>query len=166
MCKIDSIARESFRMGGYLVVCEWNGIVSCIKLNERIKKEWDDAAESWVDFVRNRGRFVFSIPHPCFETIIVNGKRISATRRYFGVAKYPVQWKMERLEKPFRTTSFHRTLTDYFDALFRIRLFVSRLVEPRPTEKGLLKHLQLREALVIPQSIIIESIKCEGGELS
>ena len=110
--------------------------------------------------LRNRGRFVFSIPHPCFETIIVNGKRTSATRRYFGAAKYTVQWKMERLAKPFKTTSFHRTLTDYFDALHKSRLFVSRLVEPRPTRRGLRKHPQLREVLLIPQSVIVESIKC------
>lgn len=111
--------------------------------------------------LRNRGRFVFSIPHPCFETIIVNGKRKSATRSYLGIIKYSIQWKMKRLAKPFRTTSFHRALTDYFDALYASELFVSRLVEPRPTQKGLLKYPQLREVLVIPQSIIIESIKIE-----
>ena len=109
--------------------------------------------------LRNPGRFVFSIPHPCFETITVNGKRTSATRRYFGTVRITVQWKMKRLVKPFRTTGFHRTLTDYFDALYRSRLFVSRLVEPRPTQKGLLKYPQLREVLVKPQSIIIESRK-------
>ncbi len=90
--------------------------------------------------------------------MVIKGKRVSATRRYFGAVKYPVQWKMERLVKPFRTTSFHRTLTDYFDALYKSKLFVSRLVEPRPTQKGLLKYPPLREVLVIPQSIIIESI--------
>lgn len=102
--------------------------------------------------LKNRCRFVFSIPHPCFETA-------GATRSYFEVIRYPVQWKMKRLVKPFRTTSFHRTLTDYFDALYRSRLFASRLVEPRPTREGLLKYPPLREVLVIPQSIIIESIK-------
>jgi len=114
--------------------------------------------------LKNLGRFVFSVPHPCFETIIVDGKRTSAARRYFGAFKYPVQWKMERLIKPFKTTSFHRTLTDYFDALYKSRLFVVRLVEPRPTRKGLQKYPPLREALVRPQSVIIESVKCNGSE--
>lgn len=54
---------------------------------------------------------------------------------------------------------FHRTLTDYFDALYKSTLFVSRLVEPKPTEKGLLTHPQLGENLLTPQSIIIESVK-------
>ena len=114
--------------------------------------------------LKNRGRFVFSVPHPCFETISIKGKRVSATRRYFGAVKYPVQWKMQRLVKPFRTTGFHRTLTDYFDALYKSKLFMSRLVEPRPTQKGLRKHPPLREVLERPQSIIIESMKCACSE--
>ena len=109
--------------------------------------------------LRNHGRFIFSIPHPCFETINVDGKRNSAARRYFGEIRYPVEWKMERLVKPFRTTSFHRTLTNYFDALYRSRLVVSRIVEPRPTQEGLLKYPALREVLMKPQSIIVDSMK-------
>ena len=123
-------------------------------------ENYEKAISEVASSLRNRGRFVFSIPHPCFESIIVNEERTSATRRYFRATKYAVQWEMERLAKPFKTTSFHRTLTDYFDALHRSRLFVSRLVEPRPTQRGLLKYPPLRKVLLIPQSVIIESIKC------
>ena len=133
-------------------------LVTCFMSLQDIEN-YEMAISEVARVLRNRRRFVFSIPHPCFETIIVNGKRISATRRYFGAVKYPVQWKMERLVKPFRTTGFHRTLTAYFDALYTSKLFVARLVEPRPTQKALLKHSPLREVLAIPQSIIIESIK-------
>ncbi|MBE0512811.1 class I SAM-dependent methyltransferase [Candidatus Bathyarchaeota archaeon] len=134
-------------------------LVTCFMSLQDIE-DYEKAISEVTRVLRNRGRFVFSIPHPCFETIITNGKRTSATKRYFETVKYPVKWKMERLAKPFRTTSFHRTLTNYFDALYRSRLFVSRLIEPKPTQKGLLKHPQLREVLVKPQSIIVESIKC------
>jgi ubiquinone/menaquinone biosynthesis C-methylase UbiE len=134
-------------------------LVTCFMSLQDIEN-YKEAVSEVSRVLRNQGRFVFSIPHPCFETIIVNGKRTSATKRYFGAAKYTVQWKMERLAKPFKTTSFHRTLTDYFDVLFRNRLFVSRLLEPRPTRKGLMKHPKLREVLRIPQSIIVESVKC------
>jgi ubiquinone/menaquinone biosynthesis C-methylase UbiE len=134
-------------------------LVTCFMSLQDIDNH-EKAISEVARILRNQGRFVFSIPHPCFETIIVNGKRTSATKRYFGGAKYTVQWKMERLAKPFRTTSFHRTLTDYVDVLFRNRLCVSRLVEPRPTQKGLRKHPKLREVLTIPQSIIFESTKC------
>ena len=134
-------------------------LVTCFMSLQDIK-DYKRAISEVARVLANRGRFVFSIPHPCFETIIVNKERTSATRRYFGATKYPVQWKMERLAKPFKTTSFHRTLTEYFDALHKSRLFVSRLVEPRPTQKGLLKYPSLRKVLLIPQSVIIESIKC------
>jgi hypothetical protein len=71
---------------------------------------------------------------------------------------------MKRLEKPFRTTSFHTTFTDYFDALYKSRLFVSRLVEPKPTKRGLLEHPSLREHLITPESVIIEAIKIKDRQ--
>jgi len=108
------------------------------------------------------GRFVFSVPHPCFEKMRLErhqGKKVCATERYFGATRYMVDWDMKRLTRPFRTTSFHRTLSDYFDALHRSKLFVMRLVEPRPTQKQLRRYPRLQDALARPQSIIIESIK-------
>jgi 2-polyprenyl-3-methyl-5-hydroxy-6-metoxy-1,4-benzoquinol methylase len=133
-------------------------LVTCFMSLQDIK-DYQKAICEVARVLRDRGRFIFSIPHPCFERIVMKGKRISPERRYFGEIEYPIRWEMERLTKPFRTTSFHRTLTDYSNALWRSELFVSRIVEPRPTEEGLLKHPPLREVLVIPQSIIIESIK-------
>jgi ubiquinone/menaquinone biosynthesis C-methylase UbiE len=105
------------------------------------------------------GRFVFSIPHPCFERIMLNEKKVDAARRYFEETKYVIEWNMERLSIPFRTITFHRTLTDYFDALNRNGLHVSRLVEPRLTEKAYKKYPYLQESLQRPQSVIIESVK-------
>jgi len=137
-------------------------VVTCFMSLQDIEN-YERAISEVARVLRNGSRFVFSVPHPCFETIIIKGKRVSAARRYFGAVKYPVQWKMERLVKPFRTTSFHRTLTDYFDALYKSKLFVSKLVEPRPTQEGLRKYSPLREVLERPQSIIIESIKCTGN---
>lgn len=106
-----------------------------------------------------RGRFVFSIPHPCFEKIIQDGKEIDLASRYFERAKYTLQWNMERLSNPFRTITFHRTLTDYLDALNGNNLYVSRLVEPRLTEKAYQKYPYLQDTLQRPQSVIIESVK-------
>ncbi len=71
---------------------------------------------------------------------------------------------MERLTKPFRTTSFHRTLTDYFNALHKNKLVVTRLAEPRPTLEALQRYPGLRDVLEIPQSIIIESTKPEDPQ--
>jgi len=105
------------------------------------------------------GRFVFSIPHPCFEKIILNGKKIDAARRYFQKAKYAIQWNMERLSTPFSTFSFHRTLTGYFVALSENGLYVSKLVEPRLTHETYRKYPYLQDALARPQSVIIACAK-------
>jgi len=80
-------------------------------------------------------------------------------KRYFGFAKLEVLWTMNRLVKPFKTTSFHRTLTDYFQALYQNGLLVAGLVEPKPTSKGVSKYPSLRKHIKIPHSIIIEAIK-------
>jgi len=122
-------------------------------------EDYEGAISEVARVLKDGGRFVFSVPHPCFEVIVEEGNRISATARYFGAARYPIHWRMERLLKPFETTSFHRTLTDYSAALFKSKLLILRLVEPRPTRKGLQKHPPLREVLLRPQSVVIESMK-------
>jgi ubiquinone/menaquinone biosynthesis C-methylase UbiE len=105
------------------------------------------------------GRFIFSIPHPCFEKITVNGKTINAADAYFGETKFPIQWNMKRLTIPFRTISFHRRLTDYFDAINKSPLRVSKLVEPRFPEKAYRKHHHIGDTFTKPSSIIIEAVK-------
>jgi hypothetical protein len=122
-------------------------------------KDYKRAVSEVARVSKNRGRFVFTIPHPCFEMISTKENRISANDRYFGAAEDHIQWKMERLLKPFETTSFHRTLTEYFDVLHKNRLLVRRLVEPQPTKQGTRKHPPLREALLRPQSVVLEAVK-------
>jgi hypothetical protein len=50
-------------------------------------------------------------------------------------------------------------LTEYFDAINKSGLHVSRLVEPRPTEEACQKFPNLKEDLTKPSSIIIEAVK-------
>jgi len=133
-------------------------IATCFMALQDIE-HYKEAIAEVARVLKSEGRFVFSIPHPCFETITLKGKRFSALERYFGIVKYPINWEMKRLSKPFLTSSFHRTLTDYFSAIHKNKLFVSRLVEPRPTLKEVRKHPQLKEVLTRPQSIIVECIK-------
>ncbi|MFH0816294.1 MAG: class I SAM-dependent methyltransferase [Methanobacteriota archaeon] len=139
--------------------------------------------------LKRRGRFVFAICHPCFEARVVRGKKIggwvygnhikqwgSEVERaraegmkpqyysidcYFDESPDTVDWRMARLKRPFKTTSFHRTLTDYANALNDAGLHISRLDEPKPTIKGLRDHsAYFKGNLRIPHSIVIEAIKC------
>jgi hypothetical protein len=104
------------------------------------------------------GRFVFSITHPCFE-YSAKSKGIERTARYFGTRSERVAWKMERLLRPFETTIFHRTLTDYSNALHKHGLLTRRLLEPKPTRKGPAKFPPLKQVLLRPHSIIFETVK-------
>ncbi len=108
--------------------------------------------------MKDDGRFIFSIIHPCFDYIAKNGE-IERTARYFGVRDERVPWRMKRLLRPFETTSFHRTLTDYSTALYKHGLVIRRLLEPKPTRKGSTNFPLLKQVLLRPHSIIFETVK-------
>jgi 2-polyprenyl-3-methyl-5-hydroxy-6-metoxy-1,4-benzoquinol methylase len=151
-------------------------VVTCFMALMDIER-YEDAISQVARVLKKNGRFVFSITHPCFEygnTVggeptaewkYEEGKENAAdrkavhleVRRYFGITKCDVSWDMKRLVKPFQTTSFHRTLTDYFQALYKSGFVVTRLVEPKPTSKGALEYPSLRKHTLIPHSIIIEA---------
>lgn len=151
-------------------------LVVCFMALQDIEN-YEDALSEVARVLKDNGKFIFSIPHPCFERVVKHGESIVDwshgeetdttdtkplhlhIKQYFGIGKYETQWDMKRISKPFRTTTFHRTLTDYFQALHANRLLVSKLVEPRPTAKAVSKYPSLEKRLKIPQSIIIEAIK-------
>jgi len=128
-------------------------VVTCFMALMDIKNYRETVSEV-SRVLKNMGRFVFSIPHPCFEL-----NRIDTTKNYFAATEECVDWKMERLLKPFKTTSFHRTLTDYFKTLHKNMLLVRRLVEPKPSEQVAEKYPLLKQFLLRPHTVIIESVK-------
>ncbi len=143
-------------------------LVTCFMSLQDIR-DFEKALAETARVLKYGGRFVFSIPHPCTEMIRLHApkeERIRAIERYFRRMEYTIEWNMERLAKPFRTTSFHRPLTEYSDALHKNQLVVTRLAEPRPTQEALLKYPRLQNVLEIPQSIIIESMKIVAPQQS
>jgi len=152
-------------------------LVTCFMSLQDIES-YENAISEVARVLKPNGKFIFSIPHPCFEWIVNDEEEISCwkyakgtentseekalhmkIKKYFGTFEYEVPWTMKRLIKPFKTTSFHRTLTDYFQALHESGMLVSRLVEPRPISGAALKYPSLKKVLKIPHSIIIEAIK-------
>lgn len=153
-------------------------VVTCLMALMDIE-QYEDAISEVARVLKKNGRFVFSITHPCFEYGDTVGEEPIAewkyeedtensegrnavhleVRKYFGIAKFEVSWDMERLAKPFQTTSFHRTLTDYFQALHKSGFVVTRLVEPKPTSKGVLEYPALGKHTLIPHSIILEAMR-------
>ena len=158
-------------------------VVTCFMALMDIE-HYEDAISEVSRVLKKNGRFVFSITHPCFECgLTIEGESIAdwkyegrtegsseeralclEIKNYFSVAKCDVSWTMERLARPFKTTSFHRTLTDYFQALYKNGFLVMRLIEPKPTSRSVSKYPSLRKHMKIPHSIIFEAIKsdCTG----
>jgi SAM-dependent methyltransferase len=122
-------------------------------------ESYEGAVAEVARVLKHDGLFVFSIMHPCFEDMMINGVRINAAERYFDKVQHSVNWNMKRLTKPFKTVSFHRSLTDYSRVLAKTGLLVSRLVEPRPTKEAMRIHPNLIDVLTRPQSIVFEVLK-------
>jgi ubiquinone/menaquinone biosynthesis C-methylase UbiE len=168
----DAAHLEEFQSGFF-------DVVTCSMALMDIE-DYEGAIREVSRVMMKTGRFIFSITHPCYEWTIKssNGQiwgdwiyeekpKNSAerkalyyeARRYFGILRCENLWNMKRLVKSFKTTSFHRTLTDYFQALYETNLLVRRLIEPKPTARGTAKYPQLKKHMKIPQSIIIEAVK-------
>jgi len=133
-------------------------LVTCFMALQDIR-DLDAAVSEVSRILKKAGRFVFSIPHPCFEKIVIDGMKVNASDAYFERIKYLINWNMKRLTKHFRTSSFHRTLSDYFNSLHSNNLVTTKFKEPRLNMKSLKKYPYFKEALVRPQSVIIECRK-------
>jgi 2-polyprenyl-3-methyl-5-hydroxy-6-metoxy-1,4-benzoquinol methylase len=134
-------------------------LVTCFMAMMDIE-QYAEAIGEIARVMKDDGRFVFSITHPCFDYNTKNGKtEAKTTQRYFEARSERVQWDMKRLLRPFETTSFHRTLTDYSNALNKHGLLIRRLLEPKPTKKGQAKFPPLKQVLLIPHSLIFETVK-------
>jgi len=145
-CRLSGLSDASF------------DLVTCFMALHDIENYEDTIAEV-AKVLKHGGRFVFSIMHPCFEDMMVNGVRTSAAERYFSKVRHAIEWNMERLTKPFKTVSFHRSLTDYSLVLAKSGFLISRLVEPRPTKEAIKKHPNLRKVLAKPQSVVFETVR-------
>jgi ubiquinone/menaquinone biosynthesis C-methylase UbiE len=133
-------------------------LVTCFMALHDIE-DYEGAVAEVERVLKHDGRFVFSIMHPCFEYMIIDGIGTKAAERYFEKIQHTVEWDMKRLTKQFKTLSFHRPLTDYSFALSKNGLLISRLIEPRPTKEAIRRHPNLKEVLIKPQSIVFEALK-------
>jgi 2-polyprenyl-3-methyl-5-hydroxy-6-metoxy-1,4-benzoquinol methylase len=117
--------------------------------------------------LKNKGRFIFLIEHPCFSWQAGGWERVPKDSQrtedccYFKVDNYfrrgtlQSQWG----ELPI-LLSFHRTLSDYFRYLIDSGFQLRKLIEPRPLRKSLRRHPREwdREDR-IPPVLIIEAVK-------
>ncbi len=148
--------REASRLEG--IASQAFDLVTCFMALMDIE-DYEATIEEVARVLKPEGRFVFSIIHPCFEKMTVEGVTVEARDRYFEKLQERVDWTMDRLTKKFVTTAYHRTLGDYSSALAKNRLLISRIIEPQATNEMVKKYPVLHEELKRPISIILETIK-------
>jgi len=140
-------------------------------------RDYEGAISEASRVLKTRGRFVVLIEHPCFTASrVLDGKVVSGWEKriredgskkyiyywiddYFRRHNYTIEWKHDRLPSSFVTTNFHRTLSDYVNALTKHGLAVTRLDEPQPMEEGVRVHPPMKKHYRVPQSIAIEATK-------
>jgi ubiquinone/menaquinone biosynthesis C-methylase UbiE len=122
------------------------------------------------------GRFVAVIQHPCFSVRSMDERMVGGweTRLredgakeylYYRVEDYLTrhshqhEWKHDRLTGSFVTTGFHRTLSDYVNALVRNGLAIVGLEEPTPLEEGVRRHPPMAKHYRVPFSLAIDTVK-------
>ena len=141
-----------------------------------------EAAIGEVSRVLKRGgRFIIVMVHPCFfSNRTIDGRMVSGweTRLcedgskdylYYWIEDYfkrhssTFEWKHDRLPSSFVTTGFHRTLSDYVNALTRHGLLVTGFDEPQPLEEGVRLHPPMAKHYRVPQSLVIDAAKISVG---
>lgn len=143
-------------------------------------EDYRGAVRESVRVLRPGGRFVFSVPHPCFDTVFRRGKMVSGWVRvrerpprgkalyfrvdhYFRTGLFAWPWSLRGTTARFRNIGWHLTLSDYVNALAEAGFVVRHLDEPRPTPKGVKVHPGLAKLRRVPHSIVVEAVKPAGA---
>lgn len=118
-----------------------------------------------------RGRFVFSISHPCFDLddrsawVVERGRDPAGVfrdtywrkvRNYRDERSIRVPWSISESEIGF-TTSYHRTLSTYSRLLRAAGLSIVRMEEPSPLPEAVRASPQGRFMLEVPLHLVVEA---------
>jgi SAM-dependent methyltransferase len=108
--------------------------------------------------LRPGGWLVFSILHPCYQTV-ASGETTAADgtlRRSVGGYFAEGFWRSdERPGPPGRVGSHHRTLSTYLNTLTEFGLAVDRVAEPRPTGDLAARRPVWRE---VPAFLVVRAV--------
>ena len=117
-----------------------------------------DPAIAFVrDVLATGGRFVFTMPHPCFFNYRTRSDPETG-ELYCGVANYltPAEWWVDTFGGH---RHYHRSLSFYVDALWRHQLAVVRVYEPPQISRDP-DSARAAFYLAIPKFILIEARVC------
>ncbi len=113
----------------------------------------------------DRGRFVFSIPHPATVTPFREWDRGAdgvkgalKVDRYYESGPRVLRWEMARLERPWETPYWSLTIEEWSEILERAGFLIRRLREPRPTAEAVRRVPTLEDCLRLPSFLIFDAV--------
>ena len=112
-------------------------------------------------FLKTGGCFVFSAEHPVFTAYgsqdwIYDNEN---NPLYWPVDNYFMPGKRESIFLGEKVVKYHRTLTEYINALIQNGFSVTKVVEPQPEEKLLETVPGMRDELRRPMMLLVSSVK-------
>ncbi len=125
--------------------------------------------------LKQSGRWVFSLPHPCFDKLGTSGWAIEQIyptttiwrkmSHYREITVADVPWPQVS-DQVVHTRVYHRPLSWYVRTLHSSGLVVAALEEPEPTEEFLTSSAQGPWIAEIPLHCVIEACKVTRGAIS
>ena len=110
--------------------------------------------------VAPEGKFIFSVPHPCFNSGLVEIKQLKQhmdqnqlilPNRYIKSETFEMRSKPNQ---PVKQICFHRSLSELFNELFNVEFVMSGFVEPVAKEGDLPEDYLWRKLLEYSPAII------------
>ena len=106
------------------------------------------------------GKFIFSVPHPCFNSGLVeleqlkqqmNQNQLLLPNRYIQPETFEIYSKADQ---PVKQICFHRPLSVIFNELFDVGFVMSRFIEPVAKKGDLPEDFLWAKLLEIPPAVI------------
>jgi ubiquinone/menaquinone biosynthesis C-methylase UbiE len=114
------------------------------------------------------GRLVASVTHPIMgvnrsDWLRIRDEKIGRLiRDYFREGRERLDWGMRRLDTPFSTYTYHRTLSTVFSSFVKAGFMVTALDEVRPTAAAARECPDVADALIAPFFIVFEAVPKTG----
>jgi len=118
--------------------------------------------------LRQGGRFVASITHPCTDTPLRAWERDAAgNKRWLCIDRYfdcgPLQFSWSGWGADFTTEAMHATLEQWVGWILAAGYELRALKEPCPTAEALRSHPDLEDAARVPYYLFFDLVKPDGG---
>lgn len=147
--------------GGYFDL-----VSACMAIQDMADVE--SALRSTHAVLRENGRMVLSMPHPCTDTPVREwetdeaGNKIALKiGKYFDAGPSVCHWSMERLRYHWDTPYHRYTLSEWSAMIAEAGFLIRRIAEPRPTEEQVEANPHLGDCRELPYFLILELVRRE-----